>query len=151
MRRWKMEIKVKIVGNYAKIPQYQKPGDSGMDLHACLPDSDTYTVIKPWGSLIVPTGLSFSIPEGYEGQVRSRSGMASRGIVVANSPGTVDSGYRGEVKVILQNLRGMDAVISHNERIAQFVIAPVVKAKLKVVNDLDATERGTGGFGSTGG
>ena len=107
--------------------------------------------MSPGQRAIVPTGLSFAIPSGYEIQVRPRSGLAAKnGITVLNSPGTIDSDYRGEVKVILINLGTENFTISHGDRIAQMVVAPVVQTQFQVVESLSATERGQGGFGSTG-
>lgn len=131
-------------------PRYQTGGAAGADLQANLPDRGEITM-EAGARLAVPTGLHMQIPEGYEVQVRPRSGLALRhGLTMINAPGTIDSDYRGEVKVLLVNL-GQDAVtIAHGDRIAQMVIAPVVQAQFMVVDALDDTERGAGGFGSTG-
>ena len=132
----------------AILPSYQTVGAAGADLCACLSEP---VVLSPGQRAIVPTGLSFAIPSGYEIQVRPRSGLAAKnGITVLNSPGTIDSDYRGEVKVILINLGTENFTISHGDRIAQMVVAPVVQAQFQVVESLSATERGQGGFGSTG-
>lgn len=132
----------------AILPKYQTKGAAGMDLHAC---PLLGALVPPMGRILVGTGLSLVIPPGYEGQIRPRSGWALRhGVTVLNSPGTVDSDYRGEVKVLLINLGGEPVEIKRGDRIAQLVIAPVVQATLREVEQLDETERGAGGFGSTG-
>ena len=129
-------------------PSYQSSGSSGMDVRAHLSES---LVIKPGRSALVPTGLYLEIPSGYEVQVRSRSGLALKnGIMVLNSPGTIDSDYRGEIKVILMNLSSEDFVINNNDRIAQLVLSRYEKAELVFSDQLEETERGSGGFGSTG-
>ena len=135
-------------GKDLPLPHYATEGAAGMDVCAAL---DEPLTIKPMERLAVPTGLAMAIPHGYEIQVRPRSGLAlKQGLTVANAPGTIDSDYRGEVKVILINL-GQDAVeITHGMRIAQLVLAPVSMARPQLVTTLDETERGTGGFGSTG-
>ncbi|MBI5708315.1 MAG: dUTP diphosphatase [Armatimonadetes bacterium] len=122
------------------------PGAAGMDLR-----SVEEVVLKPLERRLVPTGLRVAIPEGYEGQVRPRSGLAVRhGISMVNTPGTIDSDYRGEIKVLLINLGDSIVQLEKGERIAQLVICPVVRAEIAVVEYLDETERGAGGFGSTG-
>lgn len=141
-------IKVKKKSPEVKLPAYQKPGDSGMDVHAYLPDGDV--VIESGFCRVVPTGLFFEIGEGFELQVRSRSGLATKSITVANSPGTVDSAFRGEVGVILRNDSHGAFVVRSGDRIAQFVFAPVVKAVLNEVSELAPSERGDSGFGSSG-
>lgn len=129
-------------------PSYQSSGSSGMDVRAHLSES---LVIKPGRSALVPTGLYLEIPSGYEVQVRSRSGLALKNcIMVLNSPGTIDSDYRGEIKVILMNLSSEDFVINNNDRIAQLVLSRYEKAELVLSDQLEETERGSGGFGSTG-
>jgi dUTP pyrophosphatase len=149
-----MRLKIKIINNSNNPePKYQKEGDSGFDFMANLLE-DEEIVIEPLKRAVVPTGLHFQIPIGFELQVRPRSGLALKnGITVLNTPGTVDSGYRGEVKVVLFNT-GEDAFkIKNGDRIAQGVIAPVqIKRTTKfiTVNQLDNSDRGTGGFGSTG-
>ena len=132
------------------LPAYETAGAAGMDLRAAVPE-DEALVLRPGARTAVPTGLAFALPDGFEAQVRPRSGLALKsGVTVANAPGTIDADYRGEVKVILINL-GQDAfVIKRGERIAQMVIAPVTRAELNVVATLDETLRGSGGFGSTG-
>jgi dUTP pyrophosphatase len=130
------------------LPAYQTAGAAGMDLHAALAAPVT---IAPRARAKIPTGLSFAIPDGYEGQVRPRSGLAARhGITVLNAPGTVDADYRGEVQVVLVNLGDEPVTIAPLDRIAQLVLAPVVRAELVLVDALEATLRGSGGYGSTG-
>ena len=132
------------------LPAYETADAAGMDLRAAVADAEPVT-LAPGARAMIPTGLTIALLPGYEAQVRPRSGLAAKhGITCLNSPGTIDADYRGEVKVILINL-GQDAfVIKRGERIAQMVIAPVTRAELKVVAELDETKRGTGGFGSTG-
>jgi dUTP pyrophosphatase len=149
-----MRLKVKIINNSTNPdPFYQKIGDSGFDFMASLPEGETIT-IPPFKRALIPTGLHFQIPIGFELQVRPRSGLALKnGITVLNTPGTVDSGYRGEVKVILFNTDEAPFVIKNGDRIAQGVIAPVQFTKTTKfirVNNLDESDRGSGGFGSTG-
>ena len=132
------------------LPAYETAGAAGMDLRAAVPE-DRPLLILPGRRALVPTGLIFEIPEGYEGQVRPRSGLAFKhGITCLNTPGTIDSDYRGEVKVILINLGEEDFIIRRGDRIAQVVVAPVVQARWVEVDSLDETVRGAGGFGSTG-
>ena len=135
-------------GKDLPLPHYATEGAAGMDVCAAL---DKPLTMNPMERLAVPTGLAMAIPHGYEIQVRPRSGLAlKQGLTVANAPGTIDSDYRGEVKVILINL-GQDAVeITHGMRIAQLVLAPVSIARPQLVTTLDETDRGPGGFGSTG-
>lgn len=131
-----------------ELPSYQTEGSSGMDVRACLEEPIN---LAPGERALIPTGLSLEIPYGYEVQVRPRSGLAiKKGLSLVNTPGTVDADYRGEVKVILINLGQESFVIQDQERIAQFVVAPVVQAKIELAEDLSETERGAGGFGSTG-
>lgn len=149
-----MRLRVKIINNSENPdPTYQKVGDSGFDFMASLPEGATIT-IEPLKRALIPTGLHFQIPIGFELQVRPRSGLALKnGITVLNTPGTVDSGYRGEVKVILFNTGDEPFVIKNGDRIAQGVIAPVQFSKTTKfirVNNLDESDRGSGGFGSTG-
>jgi dUTP pyrophosphatase len=130
----------------ARLPEYQTPDSAGLDLR-CTED----VVLAPLERKLVPTGLRMAIPLGYEGQVRPRSGLALKhGLTMVNSPGTIDSDYRGEIQCVLINLGAETVKLAKGERIAQLVVAPVVQAHLQVVEDLDATERGEGGFGSTG-
>jgi dUTP pyrophosphatase len=132
------------------LPAYETGGAAGMDLRAAVAD-DAPLVLKPGARDMVPTGLAFAVPAGFEAQVRPRSGLAAKaGITCLNTPGTIDSDYRGEVKVILINLGAEDFTIRRGDRIAQLVIAPVVQAEWHEVADLDETSRGAGGFGSTG-
>ena len=128
------------------LPEYATPASAGVDLRA----SDG-CVIPPGGRALVPTGLRIALPEGYEAQVRPRSGLALRhGVTLPNSPGTIDADYRGEIGVILMNLGQEPFVVEPGDRIAQMVVAPVVRVAWSEAEALDATERGEGGFGSTG-
>ncbi len=130
------------------LPRYQTQGASGMDMHAALAAPVT---IAPLARALIPTGLAFAIPSKFEAQIRPRSGLAAKhGITVLNSPGTIDSDYRGEVKVLLINLGQVAVTIAPLDRIAQMVIAPVAQADLVLVDLLDLTVRGAGGYGSTG-
>jgi dUTP pyrophosphatase len=132
------------------LPSYQSAQAAGMDLVAALPDDKPLT-LAPMQRALVPTGLIFALPPGTEGQVRPRSGLAvKRGLTVLNSPGTIDSDYRGEVSVLLINLGSQPETIGRGERIAQLVIAPVATAQLRRAESVDSTQRGAGGFGSTG-
>ena len=132
------------------LPAYETAGAAGMDLRAAVPEYEPI-VLRPGGRIAAPTGFAYGLPLGYEAQVRPRSGLAIKnGITCLNSPGTVDSDYRGEVKVILINHGEDDFTIRRGDRIAQLVIAPVVQAKWAEVDSLDETARGAGGFGSTG-
>jgi len=137
-------------GEGLPLPAYETAQAAGMDLRAAVPD-DEPLVLKPGSRFPVPTGLAFALPAGFEGQVRPRSGLAAKsGVTCLNTPGTIDADYRGEVKVILVNLGEEDFTIRRGDRIAQLVIAPVVQAAWREVEDLDQTARGSGGFGSTG-
>jgi len=130
------------------IPRYQSDGASGADLCAHL---DEELTLAPGARALIPTGLRLEIPQGLEGQVRPRSGLAARsGVTVLNAPGTIDSDYRGEVKVVLVNLGQEPFTIRHGERIAQLVICPVVRAAFQQKTSIGNTVRGSGGFGSTG-
>jgi dUTP pyrophosphatase len=132
------------------LPAYETNGAAGMDLRAAV-DEDAPLVLKPGARFMVPTGLAFAVPLGFEAQVRPRSGLAAKaGVTCLNTPGTIDSDYRGEVKVILINLGEEDFIIRRGDRIAQLVIAPVTQASWGLVASLDETTRGAGGFGSTG-
>nr|WP_321442313.1 dUTP diphosphatase [uncultured Hyphomonas sp.] len=133
-----------------QLPAYETAGSAGMDVRAAVPEGEPM-VLAPGERAMVPTGLSVAIPQGYEIQVRPRSGLAAKhGLTCLNTPGTIDSDYRGEIKVILVNL-GQDAfTIQRGERIAQLVLAPVTRLAWQAVDSLDETERGAGGFGSTG-
>ena len=133
------------------LPAYETAQAAGMDLRAAVPE-DAPLVLRPGSRHPVPTGLAFALPEGFEAQVRPRSGLAAKhGVTCLNTPGTIDADYRGEVKVILVNLGEEDFTIRRGDRIAQLVIAPVVQARWAEVADLNETARGAGGFGSTGG
>jgi dUTP pyrophosphatase len=132
------------------LPAYETLGAAGMDLRAALAPGEALT-LKPGARDRVPTGLCMALPEGFEAQVRPRSGLAAKaGVTCLNTPGTIDSDYRGEVQVILINHGGEDFVIRRGDRIAQLVIAPVVQGAWREVESLDETARGAGGFGSTG-
>jgi dUTP pyrophosphatase len=132
------------------LPSYQSAQAAGMDLVAALPENAPLT-LAPMQRALVPTGLIFALPPGTEGQVRPRSGLAvKRGLTVLNSPGTIDSDYRGEVSVLLINLGTQPETIGRGERIAQLVIAPVASVQLRRAESVDSTQRGAGGFGSTG-
>ena len=142
-------IKVKIVNHSPyPCPAYATPQSAGLDLKACL---EQPVVLKPLQRVLVPTGLFIALPAGYEAQVRPRSGLALKhGITVLNSPGTVDADYRGELCVILVNLSDEPFEIAPGERIAQMVVARHEQVEWEQVEELDATERGAGGFGHTG-
>lgn len=130
------------------LPAYQTAGAAGMDLVAAL---ESAVVLRSLERFAVPTGLCVAIPAGYEGQVRARSGMALRmGLGMANAPGTIDSDYRGELKALVINLSDRPITIERGMRVAQLVIAPVVRVDIHVVDTLEDTDRGSGGFGSTG-
>lgn len=142
-------VEIKIVNTSGNnIPEYATEGAAGMDLRAWLAEP---LVLEPMERKMIPTGLFFEIPEGYEVQVRPRSGMAIKhGITCLNSPGTVDSDYRGEIKIILINLSTEPHTINSGDRIAQMVVAKVEKAIFQTVGQLQSTTRGQGGFGHTG-
>ena len=130
------------------VPEQASPGSAGLDLRAAVAESLT---LDPGDRALVPTGLALELPEGWEGQVRPRSGLAIRhGVSLLNSPGTIDSDYRGEVKVILANLGGEPITIRRGDRIAQLVVARVSRIVVEEVSDLEPSGRGEGGFGSTG-
>ena len=140
-------VKVKVDAN-AKLPRYASAGAAGMDIHARI---DIDMTIPPQSRAIVPTGISVALPQGYEFQIRPRSGLAAKhGIMVTNSPGTIDSDYRGELKILLLNTSTDEFTITNGDRIAQMVLSPVVQCNWIEVADLDPTTRGYGGFGSTG-
>ena len=131
-----------------ELPRYATSASSGMDLYARL---DGPLTLKPLDRALIPTGLRIAIPEGYEAQVRPRSGLANQhGITVLNTPGTIDADYRGEVKVLLVNLSPDPFTVDEGDRIAQLIFHPVIKAAWHEVKSLSDTERGEGGFGSTG-
>ncbi len=132
------------------LPQYQSADAAGMDLYAALP-VDAPLTLRPMGRALVPTGLAIALPLGFEAQVRPRSGLAYRyGIAVLNAPGTIDADYRGEVQVLLINLGAEDVLIERGMRVAQLVVAPITRARLRLMAALPETQRGRGGFGSTG-
>lgn len=139
-------VQVRRLVSDAVLPRYQTPDAAGMDLHAVAA-----MTIAPGATAAVPTGLALAIPRGFEGQVRPRSGLAIKhAVTVVNAPGTIDSDYRGEVKVLLINHGREPFPIAAGDRVAQLVIAPVIQAELVEVDSLSETERGAGGFGSTG-
>ncbi len=142
-------VEIKII-NKSKhpLPGYQTPLSAGMDLRANLEEP---VILKPLERKLIPTGLYIALPEGYEAQIRPRSGLAFKhGITMANAPGTIDADYRGEIKVIAVNLSDQTFTIEDGMRIAQMVIAKHERARWTVVDELDDTQRGSGGFGSTG-
>ena len=144
-----MELKVRVVSKSPHpLPEYQTGGSSGMDLRAHL---EADIVLKPLERALVSTGIFIALPEGYEAQVRPRSGLAiKKGITVVNAPGTIDTDYRGEIKVALINLSAEEQTIADGERIAQLVFSKYEKAEWQPVGDLDETTRGAGGFGHSG-
>ena len=143
-----MEVKI-VNKSDNQLPAYETGNSAGMDLRAYLPEGAI--VIKPLQRVLVPTGLFMEIPEGYEGQVRPRSGLAIKsGITVLNTPGTIDADYRGEVKIILINLSDTDFTINSGDRIAQIIFAKCEQMEVVNVETLSETERGAGGFGHTG-
>lgn len=143
-------LKVKIINrSHHPMPEYATDGASGMDVRAYLPDGPV--VLQPLERALIPTGLFMQLPRGYECQIRPRSGLAiKKGISLVNTPGTVDSDYRGEIKVILINLSREPFAVEDGERICQMVIAPYTRAEWEQVDRIDETERGDGGFGHTG-
>ena len=144
-----MKIQFKKLDNRAIIPEYKTTGSAGFDLNVLL-DTEEY-ILKKGEIKLFKTGLAMSLPDGYEAQIRSRSGLSLKnGVIVLNSPGTVDSDYRGEIGIILMNCGNEDYKVEHLSRIAQMVIAKYEKAEIEVVEELDNTDRGEGGFGSTG-
>ena len=143
-----IEVLIKRLSKNIELPKYETNGSSGMDLTANI---EKQIKIEPGKTSIIPTGISVSIPKNFEIQIRPRSGLAAKNqISVLNSPGTIDADYRGEIKVILINLSNTTFVVERGARIAQMVLCPIVKAKFKEIDNLDNTDRGTGGFGSTG-
>ena len=142
------EILIKKLSKNVTLPKYETEGSSGLDLAANI---DEQIKILPGKSEIIPTGLAVTIPKNFEIQIRPRSGLAAKSQVsVLNTPGTIDADYRGELKVILINLGAKSFLVENGARIAQMVLCPIVKANLKEVKKLEDTERGSGGFGSTG-
>ena len=142
-------IEVKIIDKgHQPLPAYATPQSAGMDIRANI---DAPVTLRPLERKLIPTGLYMALPEGYEAQIRPRSGLALKhGLTVLNSPGTIDSDYRGEVMVLLVNLSGDDFTVNDGERIAQMVIARHETARFETVSQLDDTERGAGGYGHTG-
>jgi len=139
-------LKVKLLNGKAKAPHYSHEGDAGLDLYAA-----GEAVLQPGDSCLIPTGLSIQLPEGTEAQIRPRSGLAKdHQITVLNTPGTIDEGYRGEVGVILINLGRQTFKVDLGMKIAQMVIKPVLRVDVELVKELDVSNRGAGGFGSTG-
>jgi dUTP diphosphatase len=135
-------------GEGLELPKYSTSGSAGCDLRAAI---DADVVLAPGARALIPTGIAIAIPRGYEGQVRMRSGLAlKQGLTLLNAPGTIDSDYRGEIRVIVANLGSEPATLKRGERIVQLVFAPVARARLEKVAELPATERHDGGFGSTG-
>jgi len=143
-----VKILVKKFDKNIKLPTYKTSGSSGMDLVAYIKNK---IIIDPGKTAIISTGIAVAIPKNYEIQIRPRSGLAAKkGISVLNTPGTVDSDYRGEIKIILINLSKESFVVKSGDRIAQMILCPIIKAKFKEVTNLPKTIRGRGGFGSTG-
>ena len=143
-----VKVLVQKLNSRVKLPEYKTSGSSGMDLMAFVQNP---IKISPKTVELIPTGLSIAIPEDLEIQIRPRSGLAAKsGISVLNTPGTIDSDYRGELKVILFNHGSKDFIVNNNDRIAQMVLTPVIKMELEEVDQLPETIRGSGGFGSTG-
>jgi len=143
-----VKIQVKKLDPLVKLPEYKTNGSSGMDLVAFLKKSIT---VKPKTSYLVSTGLSVAFSENYEIQIRPRSGLAAKNnISILNTPGTIDSDYRGEIKIIIYNHGDKDFIINNGDRVAQMILSPVIKMELNETSDLPETMRGKGGFGSTG-
>jgi dUTP pyrophosphatase len=148
--RVKVDIRQLPHGEGLALPAYQSADAAGLDLLAAVP-AESPLLLLPGKYALVPTGLTIALPSGYEAQVRPRSGLAAKhGVTVLNAPGTIDADYRGEISVILINHGDTPFVIRRGERIAQMVIAPVVQAQFAVTTSLSTTDRGSGGFGSTG-
>lgn len=142
----KVEIKVKVLRDTARIPSFGTDGAAGFDFYAAED-----VLVLPQGRVVVPTGLAFAIPKGYEIQVRPRSGTSLKtSLIIPNSPGTIDADFRGEVGIILYNSGNLPYTVKQGERIAQGVLGRVPESYFTVVSDLDSTDRGSGGFGSTG-
>jgi dUTP pyrophosphatase len=142
------KIKIKKLSNEVLTPKYETPGSSGMDIAAYINED---IIINSGDKALIPTGFSLSIPQGYEVQIRPRSGLAiKKGITILNTPGTIDSDYRGEIKVVLINLSKDKFTVQNGERIAQMVVCPIVQVSIEEVKELSETNRGIGGFGSTG-
>jgi len=142
------KIQIKKLSTEVLTPKYETSGSSGMDIAAYIRQD---IIINPGEKALIPTGFSLSVPQGYEVQIRPRSGLAAKkGVTVLNTPGTIDSDYRGEIKVILINLSKDIFYVKSGERIAQMVVCPVKQVAVEEVNELSETNRGVGGFGSTG-
>ena len=143
-----VKVLIKKLNSSIKIPSYKTNGSSGMDLMANIEEP---IKISPGNTSLIPTGIFIAIPKNFEIQIRPRSGLAAKNnISVLNTPGTIDSDYRGELKIILINLGKKDFIIKKNDRVAQMILAPIVKAEFEEVSELPETVRGEGGFGSTG-
>ena len=143
-----VKVLIKKLDSAVRLPEYKTDGASGMDLVAFLKNS---VILKPKTSSLIPTGISVAFSENYEIQIRPRSGLAAKNnITVLNTPGTIDSDYRGEIKVIIYNHGDTNFIINNGDRIAQMILCPVIKMTLEETNDLPETIRGEGGFGSTG-
>ena len=143
-----VKVLIKKLNSKVQLPKYKTDGSSGMDLMAFI---EKPINLKPQESVLIPTGISIAIPEDTEIQIRPRSGLAAKSsISVLNTPGTIDSDYRGEIKIILFNHGKEEFVINNNERIAQMILMPIIKAEFEEVENLPKTLRGSGGFGSTG-
>ena len=143
-----VKILIKKISKNVNLPKYETTGASGMDLSAFLTND---VVIRPGNKAVIPTGLAVSIPKGYEIQIRPRSGLAAKNnLSILNTPGTIDSDYRGEIKIILINFGKENFIVKNKSRIAQMVLCPVSLGEIEEVDDLSNTDRGAGGFGSTG-
>lgn len=143
-----VKVLIKKLSKNINLPNYETLGSSGLDLMANVHEK---ILIKIGEKQLIPTGIALAIPRGYEMQIRPRSGLSSKsGVTVLNTPGTIDSDYRGEIKVILINLGKENFIVTEGQRIAQMVLCPIVRAKFEEVNELPYTKRGKGGFGSTG-
>ena len=143
-----VKVLIKKLNSKVQLPKYKTFGSSGMDLMAFI---ESTISIKPQESALIPTGISLAIPEDLEIQIRPRSGLAAKSsISVLNTPGTIDSDYRGEIKIILFNHGKEEFIIKNNDRVAQMILMPIIKAEFEEVEDLPKTLRGSGGFGSTG-
>ena len=143
-----VKILIKKLNSLVQLPSYKTKGASGMDLMACI---EKPINLEPGKSCLVPTGLSVAFPEEYEIQIRPRSGLAAKNnISVLNTPGTIDSDYRGEIKIILFNHSNENFIINNNDRVAQMVLTPILKMELEEADELPKSIRGRGGFGSTG-
>ena len=143
-----VKVLIKKLNSLAKLPSYKTDGASGMDLMACI---EKPISLEPGKSCLIPTGLSVAFSEKYEIQIRPRSGLAAKNsISVLNTPGTIDSDYRGELKIILFNHSNENFIINNYDRVAQMVLTPIVKMELEEINELPNSNRGDGGFGSTG-